>query len=846
MKFSFKNSLSMGKGNGVMVALSAIALLITLFFRESLYGVFGEQNYLAIHLIIEVLITTISFMIAIQSWMTFPHILSSYRLWIGALFFSVGLLEIAHVISYKGMPFFLSESSAYKATWFFMSARLTEVVAMLVIVVSKDRLVRSNLRYAAYSIAFLYSVVWMFLIFNPTPMLPDLVKEGIGTTTIKNNLQYIGIALEFIFLYVVGIHFKSKRVFNYMLMTASVYLMIGDYIFTTYKSVYDINNFIGHCFQLAGFYFLQRAVYHRSVEEPFEMKKEAESLLKQNEDFLQSITSNMGEGLIVMSGDGSLTYMNAEAERLLGWTEEELLGKSVHDYIHRRKDGSHLPRENCAFLKASRECQVYRVDEDFFIHKNGKVFPVSFVATPFSEKGQATGSIIVFRDITQLKMNQELIHYMAFYDELTKLPNIRCLNERWAEIVANLSDKKAAVLILDINRFKNINEALGHSFGDIILQAAATRLNDRIPPNMSLYRLTGDEFVLIMPTDEEVDIVSTFNAIQMRFKEPLQAQQLLLNVTFRCGVSIFPKNGFEIDVLLQKANAALMEAQNRSKAIQLYEPYMDGKALDNLVFENDLYSALSKNELSVVYQPQVDLCSGEIIGVESLIRWHHPVHGWISPVRFISIAEETGLIIPIGEWVLRTACQQMKEWHDRGLPKLRVAVNLSIRQFYQQNLVETVKEILQETELSPEYLEVEVTESMMMNIDHTKKTLDALKQLGIQISIDDFGTGYSSLAYLKHLPVDRLKIDQSFVRDVIDKDSDMTIISTIISMARFLHLEVIAEGVETVIQKEMLQSEHCMQIQGYLISKPVPPVQLYQEFTRLQEMTKEIVNGVSS
>jgi len=477
---------------------------------------------------------------------------------------------------------------------------------------------------------------------------------------------------------------------------------------------------------------------------------------------------------------------------------------------------------------------------DYFIRKNGTIFPVSYVATPFTEEGQATGAILVFRDITQMKKDQDLIHYMAFYDELTKLPNMSHLKEKWPEIVEQLPDKKAAILILDINRFKNINEALGHSFGDLLLQVVAKRLKEQLSPGMQLFRLTGDEFVLILPTGDVQEIVSCVNEILNSFKRPIQAKQLLLNVTFGCGIALYPDNGKEISELIQHANVALMEAQNQNKPIQLFEPYMEGKALDNLVFENDLYHALTKDELHVVYQPQVDLSNGQIVGVEALIRWHHPIHGWISPGRFISIAEETGIIIPIGEWVLRTACKQMKQWHNEGLPKLRVAVNLSIRQFYQQNLIEMVQGILQETGLSAEYLELEVTESMMMNMDHTKKTLDGLKELGIEIAIDDFGTGYSSLAYLKHLPVDRLKIDQSFVRDIVSKESDMTIISTIISMARFLNLEVIAEGVETLIQKEMLHSGNCMQIQGYLISQPLPPDDLLKDFKGLQQRAKEI------
>jgi EAL domain-containing protein (putative c-di-GMP-specific phosphodiesterase class I) len=331
--------------------------------------------------------------------------------------------------------------------------------------------------------------------------------------------------------------------------------------------------------------------------------------------------------------------------------------------------------------------------------------------------------------------------------------------------------------------------------------------------------------------------------VQKGFKEPIQAQHLLLNVSISCGVARYPENGMEADILLQHANNALIEAQNQNKLVQFYEPTMNGKALDNLVFENDLYHALSKKELHVVFQPQVDIYKGEVIGLEALLRWKHPVHGWIPPVKFITIAEETGLIIPIGQWILRTACRQMKEWQTRGLPPLRISVNLSIRQFYQQNLVDTIKEILEDTGLPAEYLELELTESMMMNIEHTKKTLDDLKELGIQIAIDDFGTGYSSLSYLKHLPVDRLKIDKSFVQDIVDKDSDLTIISTIILTAHFLKLEVIAEGVETMIQKELLHSQHCAQIQGYLISKPLPPDQLFESFSAIQQKTAEVAQA---
>lgn len=844
MKSVLKDCFTLKSGNGTIIVVSVLFLLLAVFFRESLYGIFGEQNYLTIHLVMEFLIITTAFSIAIQSWMVFPHILSSYRLWIGALFFAVGLLEVAHAITFKGMPFFLSESSAYKATWFFMGARLTEVIGLLFIVTSKDVLVSSRKRFVAYAMALVYAAFWFMAIYYPISLFPDLVKEGIGTTSLKNNLQYFGMFMELTIIYVVAVRFRSKEVFNAMLIMASVYLTTADYFFTTYKSVYDVNNFIGHWFQLAGFYFLLRAVYQSSVEEPFQKQKETENLLIQNEKFLQTITSNMGEGLIVMNSYGELTFMNYEAERLLGWSEKELLGKNIHDYIHRHKDGGLIDNGKCPCLKASKLGKVYRINEDYFIRKDGVIFPVSYAASPFQEEGgKETGSILVFRDITKMKKDQELIHYMAFYDELTQLPNIRYLKERWDRESKSLSTNKVAILILDINRFKNINEALGHSFGDLILQAVANRLDECISKEMLLCRLTGDEFVLVLPTGDKQEILHVYNVIQQKFKEPIQAQHLLLNVSLGCGVAIYPEDGTNTDLLLQHANSALVEAQNHNKPIQFYELSMDGKALDNLVFENDLYHALSNQELHVVYQPQVDIFEGRVIGLEALLRWNHPVHGSISPLKFIPIAEETGLIIPIGQWVIRRACLQMKEWLDKGLPPLRVSVNLSIRQFYQQNLVDSIKEILEETGLPAQYLELEITESMMMNIEHTKKTLEDLKELGIWIAVDDFGTGYSSLSYLKHLPVDRLKIDQSFVRDIVNKDSDLTIISTIILMASFLNLEVIAEGVETIFQKEMLQSQNCAQIQGYLISKPLPPDQLVDEYNAIKQKAKEVVEA---
>lgn len=828
--------------NSLVIAVSFFILIMAMFFHETLYGVFGEQNYLSIHLIMEFFVITIAFSIATQSWMVLPHTLSSKRLWIGALFFAIGFLEIAHTVTFKGMPYFLSESSAQRATWFFIAGRLTEVIGILAIVTMKDRLVSPQKRWVAYSLALLYSFLWAILIFPNADLLPELVKEGVGTTALKNNLQYGGMIIKLLVIYFVIVKFRPNQVFNFMLIVASVYLIMADYFFTTYKSVYDINNFIGHLFQLAGFYFLQRAAYHTSVEETFEKQKIAEEQLKQNERFLQTITSHMGEGLIVVDEIGNLSYMNLEAERLLEWSQNELLGKNICNVIHRMKDGEPPPFENCLAVNPSMMREVAWTKEDSFIRKNGLPFPVAYVTTPYLESGQVKGSIMVFRDISQQIKDQEMIHYMAFHDDLTKLPNLRLFKEKLTEIVQLQTDKKAAIFVLDIDRFKNINEAFGHSFGDLILQGIASRLTEQIEHNMFLSKLPGDEFAIILSSAmDEDEIITVVERIQNCLKEPLQAQQMLLNVTTSVGVALIPGHGETTEDLLQHANMALMEAQQQNKSFEFYQPSMNGKALERLVFENDLYQALANNELHLVYQPQIDINTGQIVGLEALVRWQHPKYGWISPAKFIPLAEETGLIVPIGEWVLRTAGRQVKQWHEQGLPLFVIAVNLSIRQFYQQNLVELVQDILQETELLPQFLELEITESMMTNVDHAMKTLKSLKALGVHIAIDDFGTGYSSLSYLKHLPFDRLKIDQSFVRDLLNNEGDSTIVSTIISLARHLNLQVIAEGVETSSQMEVLKNLQCHQAQGYLFSPPLAPDEIFLEFEQLQQRAQEKV-----
>lgn len=696
------------KVNGAIIVASYLLTTLAIIYQESLYGIFGESNYLSIHVLMEIFIVVVSFTIAIQAWMMFPHVLSSYRLWLGALFVSIGMLEVLHLMSYKGMPVFITESSPYKATWFYIVARVTQALGLLFIISRKDRIISSKWRWIAYFLGIVYAYIWSVIIFNPSQILPPLVIDGVGTTVLKNSLQYTAIILQILCIVILirKLNRNSKETLNIMLLVASVYLIIGDSMFTSYKSVYDISNFMGHVFQLAGYYFLMRAFYHTSVEEPFLKQKEAKSQLR----------------------------------------------------------------------------------------------------------------------------------YIAYHDDLTKLPNGRFLKERLEGELKERPELKKAIMLLDIERFKAINESLGHSFGDLVLKEVGQRLKQFLPSQLVITRLGGDEYTLLVPTMEsKEEIVSICKQIQNVMNQPFQIQHLTLNVTINIGISIYPEHGRDETELLKRAHIAMNEASKDVQRFKFFHRNMDKQLLNNLVLEQDLHKALANNELFVMYQPQVDLRTGKILALESLVRWQHPERGLISPAEFIPIAEATGLIIPIGEYVLKESCRQLKVWHRNGLPPIGVSVNLSTRQFFQQNIVEIVKNILIETELSPHYLELEITESMTMDVKNAISILQDFKKLGVNIAVDDFGTGYSSLHYLRDLPIERLKIDQSFVRDVMEDKREAAIISMIVSIAKHLQIEVIAEGVEHMEQLLFLKEHGCHQIQGYFFSRPLLAKDVTIQFQNIQE-----------
>ncbi len=418
------------------------------------------------------------------------------------------------------------------------------------------------------------------------------------------------------------------------------------------------------------------------------------------------------------------------------------------------------------------------------------------------------------------------MEHLAYHDALTGLPNRPLFMDRLIMAVAQASraNQKLAVFFLDLDRFKDINDSLGHSTGDALLKAVAERIRRCVREGDTVARFGGDEFTLLIPRIDHIeDAAKIAQKILETLKIPFSIADHELFVTTSVGISVYPNDGGDPETLVRNADSAMYRAKDQGRDnYQLYAPAMNARALERLALENMLRKALSHRELVLFYQPLAEIKTKNIIGVEALIRWRHPELGLLSPAHFISTAEMSGLIIPIGNWVLRTACKQTKMWQKRIESDLTVCVNLSARQFQQPNLIEEIGEVLEETDLDPQYLELEITESnAMQNAENTIYTLRELKALGVRIAMDDFGTGYSSLSYLKRFPIDTLKLDQSFVRDITTDSSDAAIATAVIAMAHSLNLKVIGEGVETEDQFAFLQKQKCDYIQGYLFSPPL-------------------------
>jgi len=550
-------------------------------------------------------------------------------------------------------------------------------------------------------------------------------------------------------------------------------------------------------------------------------RRRAERELREAEDRYRRLVELSPEPIFVHA-DFKYVYVNPAFVSLMGASHaEELLGRSVLDHVHPD------------FRDAVRERVRLQVDEDktppvteqIYVRRDGTLIEMEVSAAPFMFEGKRAVQVFA-RDITERKRYEARIEYLATHDDLTDLANRNLLNDRVTQAIshARRSESMLAIMFLDLDRFKVINDGLGHPVGDALLKAAASRLTRLVRDGDTVARLGGDEFVILLADlHKSADVYIVAQKVLDAFQQAMSVDGREMYVTPSIGVSVYPQDGTDFDTLVKNADVAMYRAKGLGRnTYQFFTAEMSEGLQRRVDLESQLHDALKRQELHLVYQPKVDLARGHISGVEALLRWDNPKLGSVPPASFIPLAEETGLIVRIGEWVLRTACAQAKAWQSMGLPSLVMSVNLSARQFLQQDIVGSVRNALEQTGLAPEYLELELTESLIAkDIEKVVVTIDQLKALGVQFSIDDFGTGYSSLSHLKRFKLDRLKIDRSFIHNLHGDGGDAAISLAVIALARSLKLKVTAEGVETAEQCAFLREHGCDEMQGYYFSKPV-------------------------
>jgi diguanylate cyclase (GGDEF)-like protein/PAS domain S-box-containing protein len=537
------------------------------------------------------------------------------------------------------------------------------------------------------------------------------------------------------------------------------------------------------------------------------------------------VFQSSGEAIVISDGQHRILTVNPAYSHVTGFAATDAVGKTPYA-LNPSVRSADRERE----LWAEVDRKGYWQGEVWDRRRNGEVFPKWLTVSVVRDaQGKPVNYIEIFSDITERKEREERVRHLAHHDALTDLPNRVLLNDRIAQAVslAERNGTRVAVMFLDLDRFKTVNDSLGHGVGDKLLQEVSRRLKLCMRASDTVSRLGGDEFVILMPDMADPgDVAVAAQKILDTVSRPYNIDGHELVSTPSVGIAVYPGDGADVDTLLRNADAAMYHAKESGRNnYQFFTQDMNARALERLSLERSLRRALERDELRLHYQPQYDIASGRIVGMEALIRWQHPEHGLVLPGRFMQFAEESGLILPIGEWVLREACRQSRVWQDAGLPRLRVSVNISALQFRQADFVDTVARALSAAGLDARCLELEVTESVIMHdAQSVTESLRRLKDMQLELAIDDFGTGYSSLSYLKRFPIDRLKIDKSFVQDVTADTDDAAIIVAIIALTRNLGLRTIAEGVETSEQLDFLRQQGCHEAQGFLLGRPLPPV----------------------
>jgi diguanylate cyclase (GGDEF)-like protein/PAS domain S-box-containing protein len=563
----------------------------------------------------------------------------------------------------------------------------------------------------------------------------------------------------------------------------------------------------------------------------------AEAALFAEKERAQVTLYSIGDAVVSADVSGNITFLNFVAEKMTGWSCQEAVGRAMSEVLQILDATSRETIPNPMEMAGRQDRTMHLPANSILIRRDGVEIPIEDSVSPIHDReGRKIGAVIVFHDVSAAQTMALQMTYSAQHDFLTGLPNRMLLNDRVSQAIALATRhmKKVSVLVLDLDGFKYINDSLGHPIGDKLLQSIAKCLVDCVRDSDTVSRQGGDEFiVLLSEVEESEDPAILARRVLQAVAESHSIDQHDLHVTASIGLSVYPDDGLDAETLIKHADTAMYQAkENGRQGYRFFTPAMNARAVERQSVEESLRTALQCQEFALHYQPKINLKTGAITGAEALIRWKHPTRGWVPPSEFIPVAEDCGLILPIGNWVLREACKQARAWIDEGLPLGTMAVNISAIQFRDGRFLDGVFAILKETGLDPRSLELELTEGVLMTrAEAAASVLKILKATGVQVAVDDFGTGYSSLSYLRKFPIDTLKIDQSFIHQITTIPDETVIVSAIIGIGRALNLRVVAEGVETPLELAFLQAHQCDEGQGYYFSRPIPP----EQFAKLLE-----------
>lgn len=774
------------------------------------------QVFLLWHNCTELIAVLVSLLVFVSGYRALLSARAGAVMLLAVAFLGVGLLDLFHMLSYVGMPDAVTPNSPRKSMFFWLAARLLAALALLAFValppVLKSALVQIRLGTLA---VFAFVSVTICLGLLAPAWTPDLFKPGAGLTPLKIGMEWVIIGIHALALVMLWRRCSAFTATSSIPLGFALGLSVVSELFFTLLGAddRDVANMIGHFYKVVAYLFLFQATFNEALRQPLQNI----DLQRQRERLLIDAAP---DGVLWIAQDGKILLANPAMERMSGYGLDALIGQDVSMFLPVQMRRHH--RRNIQNYFASPHDRAMGQMDVTLQMKSGQPLPVDISLGHWNNHNESF-VVAYIRDLTERKKFEESLRHQATHDELTGLPNRWLFGLQLEQSLARAAraETHVAVLLLDLDHFKTVNDSFGHAAGDALLVQVAKRIRGVLRENDFLARLGGDEFAVLLTDLQRVDEAARIAAALLSVLQapyPLEGQDIYSGGSL--GIAFYPDDATFGDTLLRYADMAMYQAKHAGRGgYACFSREMDQRVHEDMQLHTRLKEALAVGALRLHYQPQVDVQSGEVVGVEALLRWNDPVLGEISPSRFIPVAEATGLILQLSDWVLHTACTQIAAWTQAGT-SLRVAVNFSAQQFRLRNLPAKIRLALEQTGAQAQWLDVEITESVaMVQPELAREQINAIVALGCRVALDDFGTGYSSLAYLKDLPVSKLKIDKSFIDGIPDNDNHATLARTIIAMAHNLGLTLVAEGVETEAQLDFLRLHGCETYQGWLFAK---------------------------